>query len=315
MANSIIEIIACSSSVVDLDKVNKAKIVLGDYGFETKIADDLIDEKYLYESNSVDYRLNHLLKANDDSSTQSLMAIRGGYGSAKVANELMKIDHLTQNKFVCGYSDLTALFLALNQKHNWLCIHGPMLISFANDKMNVKNLEQTLDILSNKIHALSISNLKPINCVEFKESISGKLVGGNLTLVQTSIGTSWQANLHGKILFLEDVNEPGYKVDRTFTQLMQTGLLKGVKCIILGSFYDTDCPQEVKNEIDFALKNFSTEMAKFNCPVYRTDAFGHFENNIPLVIGANATISIDNSSNYESNNLVDSFVLNYDWNL
>ncbi|MDF3047513.1 MAG: microcin self-immunity protein [Candidatus Midichloriaceae bacterium] len=252
-------------------------------GLELFMRPDLLSDICVYEANSVEYKLSHLVDANNDESVLVMWALRGGYSSTKIAEKISAMQSLPQKKFIVGFSDLTAIFAALNKHHDWLCVHGPVIKQIENGTVNPKCIEQALDIILSKTTTLSIDNLKPLN--SYTGDVNGKLVGGNLAVLETTIGTPWQIECRGAILFLEDVNEPGYKVDRMLTHLKQSGTIEGVRAIIFGEF------RALESEVDavnYALIQFANSMT---CPVYKTDAFGHGYENTPLVIGADAIIS------------------------
>lgn len=313
-----IEIVAPSSGEHNLQKIQDCAQKLSELGYNINVPDDLTGGDLKYEANRIEYRLHHLINAAADKNTFALMALKGGYSSGKVANQLMALDSFpAQSKFIVGFSDLTALFLALNQKHNWLCIHGLMLTSLANNKLNPRNIEQTLAILEGHINSLTIPDLRLLNDFEVKGNIKGNLIGGNLSVIQSSIGTSWQIDCKDKILFLEDVGEPAYKVDRMLTQLQQAHILDNVKAVVVGDFYKLDEEDGARELLDYTLQQFANNMSKLNCPVFKSNAFGHYHENTPLVIGADAEIDFNytNQSSVNENSLdvlVD-FSLNYSW--
>lgn len=280
--DTIIEIIA-PSSAASLEAAEKGRALLGDKGFYTRMPKDILGGSSPYEANTVEYRLKHLEEASNDDDIAAISILRGGYSSTKVAEEIYKLDYFPQKKFIVGFSDATALFAALNGKHDWLCIHGPGVTQLP-EKVNPECIDQVLDIINGKVATVSIPGLIPLN---YNSPASGKLVGGNLSVLQTTIGTDWEVNCNDKILFLEDCNERGYKIDRMLTHLLQSGVLYGVQAIVLGQF-SPPLEAEIIN-INYALSEFAR---KAPCPVYKTEAFGHGYVNTPLVIGADADIIV-----------------------
>jgi muramoyltetrapeptide carboxypeptidase len=274
----VIEVLAPSGSAA----VPDGNLNVLNNGLELRIRPDLISDACTYEANSAEYKLAHLMDASNDESVLVMWALRGGYSSTKVAEKIAMMEAFQQKKFIVGFSDLTALFVALNKHHGWLCIHGPVIKQIENNAVSQKCIDQVLDIVLNRTTTLSIDNLKPLN--SYNGDTHGKLVGGNLAVLATTIGTPWQIDCRGAILFLEDVNEPGYKIDRMLTHLKQSGILEGVKAIVFGEFSALESEVDAVN---YALEQFANIM---NCPVYKTDAFGHGYENTPLVIGADAII-------------------------
>ena len=214
--------------------------------------------------------------------------IRGGYGSARLLDELNKLSPPKTEKIMIGYSDITALNLFLSQKWHWKPIHGAGLTEFLNDCKDPENLTRISDIIAKRVKHLSMGPLEPLNtAANSAANLSGTLTGGNLTVVQTSIGTPWQIETADKILFFEDTGEKGYRIDRALTQLKQAGLFKDVVAIVFGHFIPGD------EHIDFALQRFAMET---KIPVFKTDKFGHGYHNYPLIYNAKARIVQEKSS-------------------
>lgn len=281
-----IEIIAPSSSTPDLQVPKQAVEYLESLGFAVNFPSDLLSSALVYEANTKEYRLNHFLKAANDDSIDTILMLRGGYSAAKWVTKLMECD-LPKAKFFVGFSDGTALHLVLNQHFNWKCVHGLGLGQLPN-KVTQESIDKTIAVFTGATTSLSIPGLVKMNNVEGE--LSGKLTGGNLSLLQTSIGTAWQIDCEDKIVFIEDVGEPGYKLDRMFEHLMQSGTLDGAKAIVLGDF--THGNPDMHGPIKHALSEFAKRMEEQECAVFKVDnAFGHGEYNTPLVIGADAYIA------------------------
>jgi muramoyltetrapeptide carboxypeptidase len=128
--------------------------------------------------------------------------------------------------------------------------------------------------------------------VNSSSTIIGDLAGGNLTLVENSIGTCWQIQTTKKIIFLEEINEQGYRVDRSLNHIRQAGLLVDVAAIVLGDFTHE---KEGRLNIDYALARFAQEIT---IPIYQSKQFGHGFRNHPLIYNSPATISRANNITY-----------------
>ncbi len=262
-----------------------------------EIPENLVTKAIAFHANSDEERLKLLKSAlNDNSKNTIVWSLRGGYGSARLINDLNKLPKPKYEKVFIGYSDMTALHLFLSQNWQWKTINGAGLLDLLNAKKDPQNFEKIVDILSKKNRFASITNLKLLNPAQFKQvKLTGPLTGGNLTIVQTSLGTNWQIQTAGKILFLEDVGEKGYQVDRALNQLKQAGVLKNVKAIVFGDFADP-----VDDKVDLALDRFAQEM---KMPVFKTDQFGHGKKNYPLIYNAASEIVRDKNNESETFNL------------
>ena len=217
------------------------------------------------------------------SSHKILWAVRGGYGVDKIMPLVVKSDYSKETKkIIIGYSDLTPLMVYFAQKYGWMAINAPMLKDFVLGNKSKQSYEAIVDFLKNKIK-LSISDLKPLNNFSKNKEISGKVIGGNITCIVSTIGTKWQIQTKNRILFLEDVNVFGYQLDRLLTHMKNAGIFDNVKAIIFGNFGVDDNKVGV-NQI---LKKFASTL---NIPVYKSNKFGHQKDNFPIVLEADGII-------------------------
>lgn len=253
-----------------------------------QIPEDFSASGMIYHSNSDEERLRLLKKALYDPSGDTVVwTLRGGYGSARLIEELKKLPKPKREKIFIGYSDITALHLFLSQHWNWHPIHGPGLDDLLNKDKDSQNFNSVLDIIAKKVDKIEIEHLKPLNQEATKaKRISGPITGGNMTMVQTSLGTDWQIDANHKILFLEDHKEQGYKLDRTLSHFKQAGILKNVKAIVFGDLGDDETAI-------FALERFAAET---KIPIFKTDQFGHTKTNIPMIYNSKSDIVKENDS-------------------
>ncbi|AFB31814.1 MULTISPECIES: LD-carboxypeptidase [spotted fever group] len=238
--------------------------------------------KLPFLASSDEVRFNCLQDALFDESDNIVWSLRGGYGSARIIPDLLKLSKPNKEKFFIGYSDITALHLFLSQEWGWKTIHGSNIADLLKSEQDQGNFTKLAEILKGKVKEVTIDNLVPLNNIaKSSDLVNGKLTGGNLTMVQTSIGTSWQIKTKGKILFLEDVNVAPFRLDRELLHLKQAGLLEDVKAIIFGSFgKDLDATMLV-------LRNFADSL---DIPVFKTNRFGHEKINDPIIYNTNSKI-------------------------
>ena len=213
-----------------------------------------------------------------------LWCYQGGYGSPRI------IKYLTQKPIkptmVVGYSDITALHLFFSQNWGWKTLHGPMASELLKspEEKDPKNFKLLADILSGKISKWSIEHLKPLNAAARRSSsISGRLTGGNATLLERSLGTCWEIQGKDKIIFIEDVGCKGYQIDRSLDHLKEAGVFKNAKAILLGDFE----AQSGDEFVQFALERFANELS---IPVFQTNQFGHGFHNVPIMYNAQGHI-------------------------
>ncbi|MBO4405582.1 MAG: LD-carboxypeptidase [Alphaproteobacteria bacterium] len=224
------------------------------------------------------------LKHSINSDSKIIWAMRGGFGSYKLINSLKNLPDPKKKKVLIGFSDITALNLYVSQNwKNWTVIHAPMIVHLAKDQYHHPSWNMLLDILENKISQYKMTVLSPLNKAGEKAKIGkirGKLTGGNLTLIESGLKTSWEIDTDDKILFIEDCHETAPSIYRSMHHLKEAGKLSKAKAIIFGHFVGV-------SEYKKYLKHFASES---NIPMFITDQFGHGKNNLPLVYNADGCI-------------------------
>ncbi len=238
--------------------------------------------KVPYHAGSDAQRLAALKEGIYNADSQIIWSLRGGYGSGRLIEGLLKEPKPTNKKMFIGYSDSTALHLFFSQEWNWVTLHGAVFREVLDAGKDPKNFKNLMDVISTE-KPWSIKNLQPLNAPARKaDTLEGKLTGGNLTLLENSIGTKWQLQAQEKILFIEDVGAKDYQIDRSLYHLREAGLLKGVKAIIFGDF----C--QVRGNKLFSLRRFANHI---DIPVFKTNQFGHGKRNIPIPYNGIGTLS------------------------
>ena len=275
-----IRIIAPSGAVLEpQEKLKKMINFLESHSFTVSVRDGIFSDPPLsFYSNNREVRLDQLQDALLDPKVNIIWAFRGGYGAAEIAIPAMDIIP-NGRKIMIGFSDITVLHLLFNQHYKMPSIHGPVLTSLL-DK-HPSTIAQIKDIIDGKKQSVV---LKPQNDAA-KKDISGVLAGGNLTMLATMLGTKLEPDLDGKIIVLEEVNDPGDKIARVFNQLEQSGKLAKIAACILGDFVGGD------GDVECALNDFIARNP--GLPIYRTNGIGHGDVNIPLVFGQKATIVVN----------------------
>jgi muramoyltetrapeptide carboxypeptidase len=243
-------------------------------------------------------RAGDLMRAFSDHKVKAIFCVRGGYGTGRLL-PLLEYGVIRRNpKIFVGYSDITALHCAFLVKANLLSFHGPMLApditkpdfpDFARD-----NFIRTLTGTSVLDHARGIRHGVPPDSIRIlrRGTASGRLSGGNLSILCSLIGTPYQPPFRGRILFLEDVDEPPYRVDRMLTHLLNAGVLQTVAGVAVGVCENCTDPKaktahEYRQSLDDVLKERLTQL---KVPVVAGLPFGHTRFNATIPIGGKATL-------------------------
>jgi muramoyltetrapeptide carboxypeptidase len=203
--------------------------------------DSFAREPQAYFSASADSRLTHFRALLSDSQIAALIATRGGYGANYMLEQLWAQRDL-QAKCIVGYSDVTSLQILLWQKFHLVSLYGPMAAAGLDAGANAPNgydkpsFESALygSSQSWKINLSGESMLSGI--------VEGVVLGGCLTLLETTLGTPWELDTAGSILLIEDRGMKPWQIDRALMHLMQAGKFRGVKGIVLGEFPDCEPP-------------------------------------------------------------------------
>lgn len=250
--------------------------------FGLTLPDEAIkNEAVPYNASDDETRFSLLAAALADNNKDIIWAVRGGYGASRLLDKLGRLPVAAGKKVFIGYSDTTFLHLYA-QKQGWKSLHASLFGEIASLNKDPENFRLLARVLAGSVDELDYGPLAPVNIPSAKQGkISGELTGGNLTCLASAAGTPWALSGSGKIIVLEDVKEPGYKVDRMLRQLADSGAFNGAVAIIFGSFTSGD------EYTDFAIERFARESS---IPVLRADLFGHGQHNYPLIFGANATL-------------------------
>lgn len=202
-------------------------------GFEVIPAHEFFPSGYF--AGSTEERLEGFLCAIRDREIGGLVALRGGYGSTYLLDQLAQED-LEPAKCLIGYSDLTALQTFLWQRNGWVTFHGPMLAAgFDHGPDDLRGYEESsfLNAVSNSGRKWTLTLSGDVLAPGEAE---GRILGGCLTILQTSLGTPWEIETDGAILLLEDTQIKPYQLDRVLMHLKQAGKLRNLQGLILGEF-------------------------------------------------------------------------------
>jgi muramoyltetrapeptide carboxypeptidase len=217
-----------------------------------------------------------------------IWAFRGGYGAGRLIPSLHELPLPMYPKILIGYSDITALHIICTQKYGWSTLHGRTLSEFIVRKTNEAEISAMKEALFGRVKA-TFNNLKLLNTVNLSDKeIKSEVVGGNLALIQTSLGTPWQFNADNKIVLLEDVDERGYSIDRMLTHLTHAGIFDKALAVMIG---DIMCNPEKDGTMlcDMAVARFANSL---NIPVLSCSQVGHGEYNWPVPFNMPAILTL-----------------------
>lgn len=237
-------------------KIEDVEKSLIDRGYKVKIYESCYSVDRGYLSGNDELRAKCLQEAFSDENIDAVFCIRGGYGAARIL-DLIDFDIIRNNpKIFLGLSDITALHMAFNQKCDLVTYHGPVARRFIDmddytEKSLFKNIATYEKINFENPQGEEIFTLYEGKC-------QGQIVGGNLSLINTSLGTEYEIDTKDKILFIEETSEYVYNVDKMINHLHMAGKFRDCKGIIFGDF--KDC-RKVRDE-DWAVEDIVNEIAQ-----------------------------------------------------
>ena len=268
-----------------------AKGVIESWGLKIKLAENVFQPSFQLAGN-VEDRTQSFLSLWKDNEVKALLVARGGYGTIHTIDEILP--HINDSKWICGYSDVTVLLNACTNK-DIACIHSTMPVSF--EHATPEALENLRFALFGETFSFEW-NEKQIQ----KGSSEGKIVGGNLSVIYSQLGSATQLNTKGKILFLEDVDEMLYHLDRMITALKRAGMFKNITGLILGGFTQM---RDNTEEFGFSSNNpWGKSLVEMileigldcNIPVTMGFPAGHLNDNRAFYMGRNAELIVNENS-------------------
>lgn len=275
-------------------KIDMAKAQIEALGFQVKLGANA-RQRLGYFAGSDEQRAADLNAMFADQEVAGIFCFSGGWGSPRILPHL-NYDLIRSNpKVLLGYSDITALLNVVHQQTGLVTFHGPMMASRLRP-WSWENLQKT--VMQTKaigaLHSPAKLETDFINRDYWLQTIrpgraSGKIVGGNLSLLAATMGTPWQLHSKNALVFLEEIDENPYRVDRMLTQLAQGGIFDQAAGVVFG--YCTDCKVDGPS---FSLEDvLQDRFAKLSIPVFSGFAFGHLPEMHTLPVGVVATMDAD----------------------
>jgi muramoyltetrapeptide carboxypeptidase len=252
-------------------------------------------KKYGYLAGTDSERVQDLHNAFENTTIKAIIAMRGGYGCGRLL-DLLDYQLIAKNpKIIAGFSDVTALLLAIYSQTNLVTFHSPMGTSVWNDfsTQHFKNVlfeNSTSILLENpSIKGDNLTQIADRIHTIYAGEVEGIFIGGNLTVFASLIGTPYLPNLENCILFLEEINEEIYKIDRLFCQLKLSGILDKLKGIVLGKF--TNCGHGNRFSSLTLEDIFETYLLPLQIPAFSGAMIGHIPNKFTVPVGAMVKIN------------------------
>jgi muramoyltetrapeptide carboxypeptidase len=279
--------VAAVSGPVDPNRLDRGLRALAGLGFVPVTARNLSSSHDLF-AGSDDERLDALHELADDDSLAAIFFARGGHGLLRLLPEIDWNRLGRRPRAWIGYSDLTPLLLGLVERQELVTFHGPMVAADLARGLSAGERASLLAALAGE-RGIVVSGTEVLatDSVKNLSSVEGVLLGGCLSLLAATLGTAWAPRLDGALLFLEDIGEPVYRLDRMLTHLHLSGSLRGVHGAVLGELRGSDEPQDRPSSLPSRVAAVVPEG-----PVLFGVEAGHVGPNRTLPLGAPARIDL-----------------------
>lgn len=268
-------------------------------GFKVKYSENMRVKKG-FLAGTDQQRLDDLHNMFESPEINGIVCARGGYGSGRLLPHI-NYDLIKANpKVLVGYSDITALLFAIYGKTGLVCFHGPVGVSDFTDFTS----EQFVKVLMKGKSKVKIDVPKSweeienpaFEMIKISDGTAiGNLVGGNLSLITAAMGTPYDLDFDGKIVFIEEIGESPYRIDRMLTQILNSGKLKNAKGLALGVFKNCETkPNDSDFDLSLSLKEVLLDrLSSLNIPVIYGLPIGHIDDNATLPFGIPAELDVN----------------------
>lgn len=277
-------VIVSTARKISKQEVNPAVEELKKWGLEVVFGDNLFGEFHQF-SGTVEQRLEDFQKALNDNSVKAILCARGGYGTVQIIDRLDFSLFKEKPKWIIGYSDVTVLHNHINENLNIQTLHATMPINFATNTIKAK------DSLKKALFGENLFYKFKNHPLNTSGKAKGQIVGGNLSIIYSLTGTNSQLTTAGKILFLEDLDEYLYHIDRMMMNLDRAGMLENLAGLVVGGMTEMN-----DNTIPYgetAKQIISNIVSKYNYPVCFNFPSGHLDDNRSIIMGADIELVVD----------------------
>lgn len=281
--------IAASARKVSPDEIEAALTAADSHGYKTLLADNIYqaDNQFSGSDQARADGMNQLL-GNPD--VKAIWCARGGYGTVRLLHKIDWAQWQKKPKWLCGFSDVTALHLHLQQNLNIASLHSEMMLGYAD------NTEAAHTTLFNALSGQTSAFVLPGEKLNRAGRANGQLIGGNLSVLYSMLGSETQPDTTGRILFLEDLDEYLYHIDRMMMALDRAGLLHNLAGLVVGGLSDMK-----DNVVPFgktAEEIIADVAGRYNYPICFNFPAGHIKNNCALVLGAETELEVGDTVSF-----------------
>jgi len=273
---------------VSKEELNFAVNLLETWGLKVFFGKNLFQDAHQF-AGSVEQRTQDLQEAINDENVKAILFVRGGYGSVQVVDHIDWSLFQGKPKWLIGFSDITVFHSHIHQKFGIHTIHAAMPITFA------KNTKSSLENLRKALFGKKVSYQIESHPFNRKGLAEAEIVGGNLSILYSLLASESQMNTDGKILFIEDLDEYLYHIDRMMQALKRAGMLKNLAGLIIGGMSDmNDNSPSFGRSSEEIIRDVVSE---YKYPVAFGFPAGHIDDNNPIVFGEKVKLEVGGLTN------------------
>lgn len=277
--------ITCPAGHISFDEIKPAVSIMQSWGFKIRVGNTVGKRDFSFGGTDQE-RSQDLQQMLDDPDIKAIMCARGGYGSARIVDQLDFTHFAQQPKWLIGFSDITVLHCHINRLYGIATLHSKMCNSFPNDYSKAEPIvQQTISSIRDALSGQQLHYTTYSDSRNRTGSAKGILIGGNLSMIQSVLATNSAPDTTGKILFLEEVGEYLYSLDRMFNSLQRAHKLDNLAGLIIGGFNRIK-PDDPGDEFGRTVYDIVMEKTgNFTYPVCFGFPVGHQKDNYALKCG------------------------------
>ena len=275
--------IIATARKISLEELNPAIEILQSWGLEVVLGNFLFEEDNQF-AGTVEQRTIDLQNMIDDDAIKAILCARGGYGTVQIIDKIDFSKLVKNHKWIIGFSDITVLHSHLNQL-GVATLHATMPINFS------KNTPKSLESLKNSLFGKANSIESPVHKFNRLGKVNAEIIGGNLSILYSLLGSNSDINTDGKILFMEDLDEYLYHIDRMMINMKRNGKFNNLKGMIIGGMSKMN-----DNNIPFgktAEEIILDHLKDYNFPICFGFPSGHLDDNRSIRLGVSSVLDIN----------------------
>lgn len=277
--------IIATARKISLEEIKPAIDKFLEWDFNVLLSKNIFAQENQYAGSDAQ-RLNDIQEMLDNPEIKAIVCARGGYGTVRIIDKINFSSFIKKPKWIIGYSDITVMHSHIHTHFNTETLHATMPLNFPADGSN----NDALTTLKKALTGENMSYSIPHNLLSKNGKTGGILIGGNLSILYALSATPSDINTSGKILFIEDIDEYLYHIDRMMLQLKRSGKLKNLAGLVVGGMTDMK-----DNTVPFgktAYEIIHEAVKDYNYPVCMGFPAGHIDDNWALILGRKISLEV-----------------------